>query len=108
QGYSGSPGPVLRVFGSGRAGVWRGLAVLGGRSAPDSEDEEPPIRAVILTRRCSSSATARGDVLVVPESGFAGYCAVSGSAENRSVLRTGLTSDTSGRVAAQRRADTAR
>lgn len=38
---------VLRVFllavgfGSGRAGVWRGLAVPGCRSVPDSGDEEP-------------------------------------------------------------------
>jgi hypothetical protein len=34
-------------FGSGRAGVWRGLAVSGGRSVPDSGVEEPPIRALI-------------------------------------------------------------
>jgi len=57
-----------RGLGVGRAGVWRGLAVLEG---------EPPIRALILTGR-GDLATARGAVEVVPGALFAGYCAVSG------------------------------
>jgi|HubBroStandDraft_5_1064220.scaffolds.fasta_scaffold23292_3 hypothetical protein len=39
-----------RWFGSGRAGVWRGLAVLGWQSVPDSRVFLPPIRAVIGVR----------------------------------------------------------
>lgn len=59
QGKSGCRG-VVRVFlfsrGFGRPRrLWRGLAVSGCRSVPDSGGEEPPIRAVIRVRLAALS-----------------------------------------------------